>query len=59
MKATLVLPGWIAHEIAEAANRQEESGAVLLVGIAHTADGLRLLGRELRWVPDDACEVVL
>lgn len=56
MKATLVLPGWIAHEIAEAANRQEESGAVLLVGIAHTADGLRLLGRELRWVPDDACE---
>ncbi len=57
MTATLVLPGWIAEEIAEAARRPEESGAVLLVGMAQTPDGLRLLGRELRWVPAEAYEI--
>lgn len=56
MRATLVLPGWIAREITEAANGVEEAGGVLLAGIARTPEGLRLLGRELRWVPEVAYE---
>ncbi len=54
MNATLVMPGWIAREIAEAANGAEETGGVLLAGIARTPKGLRLLAREVRWVPEAA-----
>jgi molybdopterin/thiamine biosynthesis adenylyltransferase len=51
---TLVLPGWLAAEIATAARERDEAGAVLLAGSAVSSDGLRLLGRELHWVRDDA-----
>ena len=51
---TLVLPSWIADEIAQVARERNEAGAVLLAGLACTDSGLRLLGRELVWVPDDA-----
>lgn len=51
---TLVLPTWIAAEIARAAGEHDEAGAVLLAGTARTESGLRLLGRELAWVPEDA-----
>jgi hypothetical protein len=53
-KATLVLPGWVAAEIAAAARDQNETGAVLLAGVCAVGDGLRLLGREVHWVRDDA-----
>ena len=54
MTVTLVLPDWIAHDISDVAQQRDEAGAVLLAGIAHTSEGLRLLGRELHWVPDNA-----
>lgn len=45
---TLVLPAWIAREIAAA------TAGVLLAGLASTGGECRLLGRELLWVPDDS-----
>ena len=39
------------RELATAADADQETAAVLLVGIARTTRGLRLLGRELHWVP--------
>jgi hypothetical protein len=51
---TLILPGWIAEELATAARDKDEAGAVLLAGIAASDDGLRLLGREVHWIPDHA-----
>jgi molybdopterin/thiamine biosynthesis adenylyltransferase len=53
-RTTLVLPRWMAEEIAGAARDKNEAGAVLLAGVAHASTGLRLLGRELHWVPEDA-----
>jgi molybdopterin/thiamine biosynthesis adenylyltransferase len=53
---TLVLPTWIADEIASVARERNEAGAVLLAGVATTESGLRLLGRELVWVPDESYE---
>jgi molybdopterin/thiamine biosynthesis adenylyltransferase len=52
--ATLVLPTWIADEIGARAQEHDEAGAVLLVGLARTAAGIRLLGREVHWVPPEA-----
>jgi molybdopterin/thiamine biosynthesis adenylyltransferase len=56
MKAppALVLPGWMANEIAVAAQEHNETGGVILAGRAGSLEGLRLLGRELHWVPEDA-----
>ena len=51
---TLVLPTWIADEITQVARQRDEAGAVLLAGLAKTDMGLRLLGRELCWIPDGA-----
>jgi molybdopterin/thiamine biosynthesis adenylyltransferase len=51
---TLVLPDWIADEISRAALERNETGAVLLAGIARAGDDLRILGRELVWVPEEA-----
>lgn len=48
----LVLPSWIADEIACGARQRNEAGAVLLTGIATSESGVRLLGRELLWVPE-------
>jgi molybdopterin/thiamine biosynthesis adenylyltransferase len=55
--ATLVLPRWIADEISDVAQDRNEAGAVLLAGVAETRSGIRLLGRELLWVPDTAYEL--
>ncbi len=44
----------LALELSDAAARDVESGAVLLAGVARSRLGMRLLGRELHWVPDDA-----
>lgn len=54
MTATLVLPDWIARDISKAAREHDEAAAVLLAGVARTSSGLRLLGRELHWVPNHA-----
>jgi hypothetical protein len=54
MTVTLVLPDWIAHDISDVAQQRDEAGAVLLAGVVHSSEGLRLLGRELHWVPDEA-----
>ncbi len=51
-QATLVLPESITDELAGAASEEWESAAVLLVSVTgQTRRGLRLLGRELAWVP--------
>lgn len=55
-RATLVLPAWIADEIGVAVRGRNEAAAVLLAGVARTQCGLRLIGRDLMWVPDDAYE---
>ena len=43
--ATLVLPSTIARDIEQCARHTDETGGVVLAGIARTPDGLRLLGR--------------
>ena len=53
---TLVLPAGLAQEIAAAARIDDETGGVLLAGVARTGEGLRLLGREMHWAPDDGYE---
>jgi molybdopterin/thiamine biosynthesis adenylyltransferase len=50
--ATLVLSTLMAEEIAAVARENDEAAGVLLVGLARTDSGLRLLGRELHWTPD-------
>lgn len=54
MRSTLVLPTWLAHEIAYATRERRETAGVVLAGLSRTESGLRLLGREVRWVPADA-----
>lgn len=55
MTATLVLPLAIANEIREAARCNEETAGVLLASVVHTPDGdVRILARQVRWVPDAA-----
>ena len=55
MTTTLVLPAEIAREIDGATWQSVESAAVLLARIAKTPDGdIRILGRALRWVRDNA-----
>lgn len=50
----IVLPARLAAEIEDKARERNETGGVLLAGKAEGKDGLRLLGRELCWVTEDA-----
>ena len=55
MAVTLVLPDQIAAELFAAAAGTVESACVLLARQVDTPDGnVRLLGRAVHWVPDDA-----
>lgn len=54
MTSTLVVPAWIAQEIADAARNRCETAGVILAGLARSETGLRLLAQEVRWVPEDA-----
>ena len=55
MTVTLVLPQNLAAELYEAVAADVESAGVLLARPIKTGRGnLRLLGRDLHWVPDDA-----
>ena len=54
MKVTLVLPDHIATELLEAVEANVESAGVLLARPMKTDQGnLRLLGRDIQWVPND------
>lgn len=55
--ATLVLPEWIAVELASVAREPLETAGVILAGVARTDSGLRLLGAELRMVPGNGYDV--
>jgi molybdopterin/thiamine biosynthesis adenylyltransferase len=55
-RVTLVLPQWIAGDIDAAARQEVESAGVLLVGAARTDEQLRLIGREIIWVPPEFYE---
>ena len=57
MTSTLVLPEWIAQDIAKATRDHREIAGVLLAGLARSPTGLRLLAREMQWVPDDAYQL--
>ncbi len=52
MSSTLVLPTDLMAQLDAALREPDESAAVLLVSVVETDEGLRLLGRELWWVPD-------
>lgn len=55
MTTTLVLPLAIADAIREAASHHVETAAVVLASVTHTPDGqVRILARQIRWVPDSA-----
>lgn len=55
MSITLVLPDHLTAEIAEAASHPLETAGVLLASHVRCADGAaRLLGLDIRWVPEDA-----
>lgn len=52
---TLVLADAISEAIRDSLLEERETAGVLLVGVAKDADGnLRLLGREIHWVPDES-----
>jgi len=58
MKATLVLPENLTAELRQAAADELETAGVLLASVFQTSDGnLRVLGRYLRWVPEEAYQV--
>ena len=55
MTVTLVLTNHLADEIAEVAAIDVETAGVLLARYVETPSGnVRLLGRNMHWVPDDA-----
>ena len=55
MTTTLVLGGDIARSIDEAARRPVETAGVLLCSLVTAPNGdMRLLGREMHWVPEEA-----
>ena len=55
MTVTLVLPNGIADELLEAVSSDVETACVLLARHVETPGGnIRLLGREVHWVSDDA-----
>lgn len=53
MRVSLTLPESIAQDLSEKAAIPVETAGVLLAGVAHRDGGLRLLAREIHWVPDD------
>lgn len=58
MKATLVLPETLTSKLREAASGELETAGVLLASVFKTSDGnLRVLGRHLRWVPEESYRV--
>ena len=58
MTITLVLPKHLADELFEAAAADVEAAGVLLARQLETPGGdVRLLGRSIHWVPDDAYRV--
>jgi hypothetical protein len=58
VKATLVLPEALTAELRQAATGELETAGVLLASVFQTVDGnLRVLGRRLRWVPEEAYQV--
>ena len=58
MTVTLVLPTQIADDLFEAAGCDVETAGVLLARHVETPRGdVRLLAREIQWVPDDAYRV--
>lgn len=56
MKAppTMALPAWMASEIEGKARERNETAGVILAGKSEDSGNLRLLGRELHWIPEDA-----
>jgi proteasome lid subunit RPN8/RPN11 len=55
MTATLVLTDKLTREITQAAKYTFETAGVLLASFVRAPNGdVRLLGRQLHWVPDDA-----
>jgi len=50
----MVLPLWMATDVDEKLHERDETAAVILAGKARGSDRLRLLGRELHWVPREA-----
>jgi molybdopterin/thiamine biosynthesis adenylyltransferase len=56
MKAlpTIALPAWMATEIERKTAERNETAGVILAGKSEGSDSLRLLGRELYWVPEAA-----
>ncbi len=55
MSVTLVLPQNLVEEIQDVTRIPEETAGVMLVGIAKAPGGdLRILGRAIRWVSEDA-----
>lgn len=54
MTTTLVLPAAIAADIAAAADEANEAAGVLLARQAVFGDDVRLLGRAMHWVPEEA-----
>lgn len=55
MTVTLVLTEPLFQEIEQTARLPVETAGVLLAGMAHAPNGdMRLLGRGMRWVPQDA-----
>ncbi len=55
MTVTLVLPEFLATELSEAVQAEVETGCVLLARQLETPRGdVRLLARELHWVPENA-----
>ena len=53
MTTGLTVTESLAHELAEMAAVEVETAGVLLAGVARQGDELRLLARELHWVPED------
>lgn len=53
-RVTLTIPEHLAHALADAAGAEVESAGLLLAGQCRTPRELRLLGREIAWVPADA-----
>ena len=53
MIVTLTIPEQLAREIAGQAAVPVETAGVLLAGLARHDDQIRLLARELHWVPED------
>jgi molybdopterin/thiamine biosynthesis adenylyltransferase len=50
----MVLPARMATDIEDMLEERDETAGVILAGKAQGPDGLRLLGRELHWVPAGA-----